>query len=121
MKRLLSLLVVLLVATSATSGTFRIRPTYDRRFVNRTTLPIAFYELDQEAQAWKHLVTVNPYTEERIENLPTVYPNDGAVLLGADIGADGHAIDLAQNDFRVTNLRWVIRSDLRLAAVRYVR
>lgn len=120
LKRLLSLAALLLLAGAASSfGYYRIPATYDRRFVNRTTTRIAFYELDEEAGVWNHLVMVDPYSEERLRDLPTV--NTGRVLLGADVGADGHAIDLLENDFRVTDFRWTVRSAKHLAPVRFVR
>lgn len=103
------MLAVALVALGAvTVPALASRSTYTRRFENRTSVAVAFYRAVDGA--WQYEFTAYPGIPVVQREVPK--RTGGRDIWGADIGADGWAVDLQRNDFGTADWRWVVGENI---------
>lgn len=93
--------LALLLAVPATAG----KSTYTRRFVNRTSVPIAYFKAIDGV--WAYQFTVYPGFTNELRDTPK-RSDMGRDLWGADIGCDYLSVDMTRNDFGTYEWVWKI-------------
>ena len=95
--------VLLAFALPATAA----KSTYDLKFVNHTSVAIAYYKAVDGV--WVYQFTVYPGFTNILRDAPK--KQGGRDIWAADLGPNGN-LDLARNDFGTHNWRWFVGENI---------